>query len=107
MSIEDRDHSSSIQLNAPVVINATGAWADRLRNVVNSETRIRPLRGSHIIISKSLFPINDVMTFLHMDDKRGVFVYPWEGTTVIGTTDLDHAEDICLLYTSPSPRDRG
>ena len=94
VSIEDRDHSSSIQLNAPVVINATGAWADRLRNVVNSETRIRPLRGSHIIISKSLFPINDVMTFLHVDDKRGVFVYPWEGTTVIGTTDLDHAEDI-------------
>ena len=94
VSIEDREYSSSIQLNAPVVINATGAWADRLRNVVNSETRIRPLRGSHIIISKSLFPINDVMTFLHVDDKRGVFVYPWEGTTVIGTTDLDHAEDI-------------
>jgi glycerol-3-phosphate dehydrogenase len=34
------------------------------------------------------------MTFLHVDDKRGVFVYPWEGTTVIGTTDIDHNEDI-------------
>jgi glycerol-3-phosphate dehydrogenase len=36
------------------------------------------------------------MTFLHVDDKRGVFVYPWEGTTVIGTTDLDHDEDLDL-----------
>ena len=94
VSIQDIDHSGLIHLNAPVVINATGAWADRLRNVVNSETRIRPLRGSHIIIAKSLFPISDVMTFLHVDDKRGVFVYPWEGTTVIGTTDIDHNEDI-------------
>jgi glycerol-3-phosphate dehydrogenase len=34
------------------------------------------------------------MTFLHQDDKRGVYVYPWEGTTVIGTTDLDHHEDL-------------
>mgnify|MGYP005723148609 FL=1 len=34
------------------------------------------------------------MTFLHQDDKRGVYVYPWEGTTVLGTTDLDHAEDL-------------
>ena len=94
VSIQDSDQSGLIHLNAPVVINATGAWADRLRNVVNSETRIRPLRGSHIIIAKSLFPISDVMTFLHVDDKRGVFVYPWEGTTVIGTTDIDHNEDI-------------
>ena len=94
VSIQDCDHSQLIHLNAPVVINATGAWADRLRNVVNSETRIRPLRGSHIVIAKSLFPISDVMTFLHVDDKRGVFIYPWEGTTVIGTTDIDHNEDI-------------
>ena len=96
VTIEDSVNSSSINLTAPVVINATGAWADRLRNVVNSEKRIRPLRGSHVVISKSLYPVTDVMTFLHVDDKRGVFVYPWEGTTVIGTTDLDHDDDLDL-----------
>ena len=96
VTIEDSVNSSSINLTAPVVINATGAWADRLRNVVNSEKRIRPLRGSHVVISKSLYPVTDVMTFLHVDDRRGVFVYPWEGTTVIGTTDLDHDDDLDL-----------
>jgi len=94
VTIEDKDFSSFINLKASVVINATGAWADRVRNVVNNEERIRPLRGSHIIIPKSLYPMQDVMTFLHADDKRGVFVYPWEGTTVVGTTDLDHSEDL-------------
>ncbi|HIG67240.1 MAG TPA: glycerol-3-phosphate dehydrogenase/oxidase [Porticoccaceae bacterium] len=94
VAIEDVENASAIELRASVVINATGAWADRLRNEVNSEKRIRPLRGSHIIIPKSLYPVSDVMTFLHQDDKRGVYVYPWEGTTVLGTTDLDHAEDL-------------
>jgi glycerol-3-phosphate dehydrogenase len=94
VAIEDIDNNGVIELRAAAVINATGAWADRLRNEVNSETRIRPLRGSHIIIPKSLYPVSNVMTFLHHDDKRGVYVYPWEGTTVLGTTDLDHAEDL-------------
>ncbi|MBT4163951.1 MAG: glycerol-3-phosphate dehydrogenase/oxidase [Porticoccaceae bacterium] len=94
VSVEDTDTATVIELRASAVINATGAWADRLRNEVNSEKRIRPLRGSHIIIPKSLYPMSDVMTFLHQDDKRGVYAYPWEGTTVLGTTDLDHAEDL-------------
>lgn len=28
---------------------------------------------------------------MHGADKRPVFVFPWEGATVIGTTDLDHS----------------
>ena len=35
-----------------------------------------------------------MLTFFHVEDKRGIYVYPWEGTTVIGTTDLDHDEDL-------------
>ena len=92
--LNDSDGSEDIRLRAAAVINATGAWADRLRNQVNPEKRIRPLRGSHLIISRELMPVTDVLTSLHPDDKRGVYVYPWEGTTVIGTTDLDHSEDL-------------
>ena len=77
-----------------MVISATGAWADRLRNQLNPEMRVRPLRGSHIIIPRQHCPVTDVLTALHPDDKRGVYIYPWEGTTVLGTTDLDHTEDL-------------
>jgi len=92
--LNDPDGGDGINLRAPVVINATGAWADRLRNQVNVEKRIRPLRGSHLIVPHHLMPVTDVLTSLHPDDKRGVYIYPWEGTTVIGTTDLDHADDL-------------
>ena len=92
--LDDPQSDCTIELRAPVVINATGAWADRLRNQINPEKRVRPLRGSHLIIARQLMPVNDVLTSLHPDDHRGVNVYPWEGTTVIGTTDLDHSEDL-------------
>ena len=35
------------EARARVVVNATGAWADRLRGELGAESRIRPLRGSH------------------------------------------------------------
>jgi glycerol-3-phosphate dehydrogenase len=94
VTIKPDEDQNPITLRASTVINATGAWADRLRNQVNSEKRIRPLRGSHLIIPQTTYPVANVMTFLHQDDKRGVYVYPWEGTTVIGTTDLDHSDDL-------------
>ena len=92
--LQDRESGSEFQIRAPVVINATGAWADTLRNQLNPEKRVRPLRGSHLIIAKQFCPVTDVITSLHPEDKRGVYIYPWEGTTVIGTTDLDHDEDL-------------
>ena len=92
--IKAEELHETIELRAPVVISATGAWADRLRNQLNPEMRVRPLRGSHIIIPRQHCPVTDVLTALHPDDKRGVYIYPWEGTTVLGTTDLDHTEDL-------------
>ena len=83
-----------LEIRAPVVINATGAWADKLRNRVNSEVRVRPLRGSHLVIPQERLPVDGVFSFFHPADKRSVFVFPWEGATAIGTTDLDHGDDI-------------
>ncbi|MGI9287581.1 MAG: glycerol-3-phosphate dehydrogenase/oxidase, partial [Pseudomonadales bacterium] len=84
----------AIELHSPVVINATGAWADKLRNRVNKEKRVRPLRGSHLVISRDRLPVSNVYSFFHPADKRSVFIFPWEGATAIGTTDLDHGGNL-------------
>ena len=86
--------ADAIELRAPVVVNATGAWADKLRNQVNDEIRVRPLRGSHLVFPRKKFPIDDVLAFFHPEDNRGVFIYNWEGATVVGTTDIDHGGDL-------------
>ncbi|GAB5453243.1 MAG: glycerol-3-phosphate dehydrogenase/oxidase [Halioglobus sp.] len=88
------ESGARIELLAKSVVSATGAWADRLRNELNPEKRIRPLRGSHLVLPMSRLPVCDALTVFHPEDKRPVFIFPWEGTTVVGTTDLDHNENL-------------
>lgn len=77
-------------LRARVIVNATGAWADRLRGRVGAAPRIRPLRGSHLIFAAERLPAAQALSFLHPVDRRPVFIFPWEGITLVGTTDVDH-----------------
>jgi len=79
----------TIEIKAPLVINATGAWADELRAKITSKTRLRKLRGSHLVFPQQRIPINRAVSFAHPFDQRFVFAFPWEGTTLIGTTDVD------------------
>jgi glycerol-3-phosphate dehydrogenase len=46
------------------------------------------------VIPQDRLPVDAVYSFFHPADKRSVFVFPWEGATAIGTTDLDHAGDL-------------
>lgn len=91
---EDLVSGRVFNVAADAVVSATGAWADRLRNELVSEKRIRPLRGSHIVLTHQRLPVRDALTLLHPKDRRPVFVFPWEGMTVVGTTDLDHRENV-------------
>lgn len=88
--LRDRETDKAVRLVARSVINATGAWADRLRSDVQGKAAIRPLRGSHLLFPSWRFPVAQAVTFRHPDNGRPLFAYPWEGLTLLGTTDLDH-----------------
>jgi len=92
--VTDTQTGRSYTLNSDVVVSATGAWADQLRGELVQEKRVRPLRGSHIVVPHARLPVRDALTLLHPQDRRPVFVFPWEGMTVVGTTDLDHRVDL-------------
>lgn len=91
--VEAYDHclQKKLTLNAKVVVNASGVWADQVCNV--GET-LRPLRGSHLIIPWHRLPIAQAVSRLHHQDPRTVFMYPWEGAVLLGTTDLDHSDSL-------------
>ncbi len=92
--IKDAVTGEQQTLRAQVVISATGAWADQLRQPITGERKIRPLRGSHLVLSQERLPVKESVIFMHPRDNRAVFVYPWEGRTLAGTTDLDHQQDL-------------
>ena len=91
---EDLETGEKLPLKARVVVNATGAWADRLGNAALAGMKIRPQRGSHLIVCGETFPVSHAIFVQHPEDGRRLFIYPWEGRTVIGTTDIFHPRDL-------------
>ncbi|MDT9001483.1 glycerol-3-phosphate dehydrogenase/oxidase [Paucibacter sp. APW11] len=92
--LRDAISGERLAVAARCVINATGAWADGLRQQQGLSPRLRPLRGSHLLLPAWALPVSEAVAFAHPDDGRPVFALPWLGATLVGTTDLDHRESL-------------
>jgi glycerol-3-phosphate dehydrogenase len=88
--VSDPERRRSAEALAPIVINATGAWADTLRTQMGSQPRLRCLRGSHLVFPGRALPLVRAVSFAHPYDGRPMFALPWEGVTLFGTTDVDN-----------------
>jgi glycerol-3-phosphate dehydrogenase len=93
IALRDRISGAQKEVRAAVVIGATGAWADQLRAHVQRKAQMRLLRGSHLFFPWERLPLTQSISFLHPADRRPVFAYPWEGVTLVGTTDVDQGND--------------
>jgi glycerol-3-phosphate dehydrogenase len=85
---------NAAEVRARVVVNATGAWADEVRGEVGGQEMVRQLRGSHLVFPGWRVPVAQSITIYHPVDNRPVFALPWEGSTLVGTTDLDHDQPL-------------
>lgn len=78
------------------VINATGSWAEKIHPSPDKNLHLRPLRGSHLVFPQWVFPFPEAVTFFHPRDRRPIFIIPWEGAVIYGTTDVDHEKNLSL-----------
>lgn len=87
---------------AKCVVNATGPYVDQLRgetlNDNQKSTICMTSSGVHIVISKELGPKNHGVLIPSTKDGRLMFILPWKGQTIIGTTD-----NYCELDQHPKP----
>jgi glycerol-3-phosphate dehydrogenase len=90
----DSVSGAEFDVKARCVVNATGVWADVLRSSLGHAPMLRPLRGSHLLIPDWRLPLAQAVGLFHPHDQRPVFALPWEGATLVGTTDLDHGDDL-------------
>lgn len=79
----------SFEINASVVINATGVFADELLQLAegNTEKTIAPSQGIHLVVEKHFFDSDNAMMIPKTDDGRVLFVIPWHDKLLLGTTD--------------------
>ena len=94
--LEDVETREIRNIFSPLVINATGSWAEKLHPSPESQRHLRPLRGSHLVFPAAAIPLSQGFSFMHPLDSRAVFVIPWEGAVLVGTTDLDHPQDLSI-----------
>ena len=94
VALADGVDGAEYEVRARLVISATGAWADGLRGQGGASARLRPLRGSHLVLPAWRLPLAQAVSLMHPQDGRPVFAYPWEGVTLVGTTDVDHGADL-------------
>ncbi|MCG8462430.1 MAG: FAD-dependent oxidoreductase, partial [Holophagales bacterium] len=93
--IEDLLTGGSHRVEAPLVVNASGAGVDRLRHALGLPGKtVRPSRGTHLIFDRSRLPIEAAVTMLSPDDSRPVFFIPHPEGVLVGTTDLFHDGDV-------------
>jgi len=88
---DDAADKGLFEVRARVVIDAGGAWAGQL---ASGGPRLRPLRGSHLLLPAWRLPLAHAVSLMHPVDGRPVFAFPWEGATLVGTTDVDHRDGL-------------
>lgn len=87
--LEDVLSGSQYPIACKALINATGPFADHLRQMANPSLapRIQVSRGAHIVLPSEFWPGSEALLIPKTHDGRVVFVIPWMGHTLVGTTD--------------------
>lgn len=91
VEVEDMRDGGVFELRARAVVNATGVWADQVSRLAraNLQTRLRPSKGIHIVVPSERLGKTAVL-IPSLGEGRFMFAIPWQGRTVIGTTDTDY-----------------
>ena len=84
---------------ASVIVNATGIGADAIRLMADPSATPRVLtsRGSHIVLRQNLCPGGLGLLVPSTADGRVLFMLPFFGRTLVGTTDEVCPEDSATL----------
>lgn len=86
--IQDNLSGQEIKLEASAVVNASGPWAELLLSD-KPRSHSRLVKGSHLVMPA--LPVGEGMLITSPDDGRVVFLIPWLGQTILGTTDSNYS----------------
>ncbi|MFG1496894.1 FAD-dependent oxidoreductase [Saccharospirillum sp. HFRX-1] len=89
----DQLSGDEFELRARAVVNCTGPWTDQLRQIANPNAKpmMTVSSGIHLLIDRELLPDGRGILIPETEDGRVLFLLPWLGKTLVGTTD-DPAE---------------
>lgn len=95
VKVIDRASGVEVKIRTRAVVNAAGPFCDAIRQMedASTEAMIAPSQGIHVVLPRELFPGDTAMIVPKTSDGRVIFIIPWHGHAIVGTTDtpIDHA----------------
>ncbi len=87
--ITDEESGREYEVRARSVVNATGVYTDAIRRMDDpgAEEIIAVSQGIHVLLDRSFLPDDTAIMVPRTEDGRVVFIIPWQGRTLVGTTD--------------------
>lgn len=85
----DARSGEAFDLRTRCVFNAAGVWADALRAMAQPQVRpiIRVSQGSHVVVESRWMPGSAALLVPRTADGRVLFIVPYQGRLLLGTTD--------------------
>lgn len=98
--VKDNLTGEQWEIRSKLVVNATGPFVDSVRKMGTKDctNMITPSSGAHIILPDYFAPTEMGMIIPKTKDGRVIFLIPWQGKVVAGTTDTP-----CEITNSPKP----
>jgi glycerol-3-phosphate dehydrogenase len=93
VEVEDLLTGRTFEARARAVVNATGVWSDEVTRLDDpaADKRLRPSKGVHILVPAEKLGPRAAVLIPSLGEQRFLFVVPWCGRTLVGTTDTDYA----------------
>jgi glycerol-3-phosphate dehydrogenase len=87
--VEDCETHESFDVEGRVIINATGVWADKVRALDDADAAplLSPSQGIHLVVERDFMSGDSALLVPRTEDGRVLFVIPWQGKVLLGTTD--------------------
>jgi glycerol-3-phosphate dehydrogenase len=93
---------ANVELEARVLVNAAGPWATQIARAVHPAIAVPEVdlvQGTHIVIPH---PVTAGIYYVESPtDGRAVFVMPWNGATLVGTTETPYRGDPDQVHPLP------
>ena len=85
----DSENKQEYTIKSKMVLNATGVFTDQILKMDNpgNAITIRPSQGVHVVLDKEFLPGVHALMVPKTEDGRVLFLVPWYGKVIVGTTD--------------------
>jgi glycerol-3-phosphate dehydrogenase len=104
VKVGDKISGDEFIIESNIIVNATGAFSDNIRLIDDKKAKkmLDLSSGIHIVLDKKYLPSKEGLMIPKTEDGRVLFILPWMGKCLVGTTD---EQTILSEHPEVSPKD--